>query len=560
MFTRHFEYWPKRLPKSLPIPETTIYDNLATTTKRYPNKTAIVFYGTEITYKQLDTEVTKLAGYLQQELGVSKGARVVLYMQNSPQYIISFYAILRADAVVVPINPMNVKDEVEFYLSDCDAKVALAGQELIAEIEPCLGNTPLTNIIVAAYSDYAQKDLDYSVPPAVTAAKETFASTSIIDWNDALSAGPTPRPSQAKSDDLCCLPYTSGTTGKPKGCMHTHKTLQATLLGGIVWAHSSPADIGLSTLPLYHVTGLQHNMNGPIYLGATMVVMTRWDRDVALTLIERYGVTRWTNISTMVVDFLANPNLKKEAISSLKMIGGGGAPLPEAVGEKLFNLTGLRYVEGYGLTETMSQIHQNPLERAKLQCLGMPQFDVDARVVDPVSLKELGPNEEGEIICTGEQVFKGYWNRPDETRDAFVTLDGKEFFRTGDIARYDEEGYFFLVDRVKRMINASGFKVWPAEVEMTLYKHPSVQNACVIGVPDERRGETVKAFIVLNDQGKGTSEEEIIAWSKEHMAAYKIPRIIQFLDALPVSGSGKILWRKLQEQEQGDGSSSASLA
>ncbi|MCH6264604.1 long-chain fatty acid--CoA ligase [Neobacillus citreus] len=549
MFTRHFEFWPERLPKTLPIPESTIYDNLEMTTKRYPNKTAIVYYGTEITYKQLHSEVNKLAGYLQKVLGVAKGDRVLLYMQNSPQYIIAFYAILRADAVVVPINPMNVKDEVAFYLSDCDSKVAIAGQELIREIEPCIGFTPLEQIVVAAYSDYAQTDLDYTVPPVVAAPKESFDSLAIIDWDDALTASLEANPSQAGCDDLCCLPYTSGTTGKPKGCMHTHKTLQSTLLGGIVWSQSTPADIGLSTLPLFHVTGLQHNMNGPISLGSTMVMMTRWDRDVALKLIDRYRCTRWTNISTMVVDLLAHPNLKDYSIDSLKMISGGGAPLPEAVGQKLLELTGLRYVEGYGLTETISQTHQNPVERPKMQCLGVPQFDVDSRVIDPVSLKEQGPNVQGEIIVNGPQVLKGYWNRPEETKNSFVTIEGKEFFRTGDIGRYDEEGYFFLVDRVKRMINASGFKVWPAEVENTLYKHPSVQNACVIGVPDPRRGETVKAFIVLNSQGKGTSEEEIIAWSKEHMAAYKVPRIVQFSDELPMSGSGKILWRKLQEME-----------
>ncbi|WP_077212048.1 long-chain fatty acid--CoA ligase [Bacillus dakarensis] len=551
MFTRHYEFWPKRLPKSLPIPESTIYDNLEMTNKRYPNKRAIVFYGSEMTYSQLYKEVNQLAGYLQKELGVAKGDRVVLYMQNSPQYIIAFYAILRCDAVVVPINPMNVKDEVAFYLSDCDAKVAITGQELVPEIEPCISSTPLQSIVVAAYSEYAQQNLDYNVPEVVAAPKQSFPSPAIIDWNQALAAGIEPLPARAKSDDLCCLPYTSGTTGKPKGCMHTHKTLQATLLSGVVWSQSSPADVGLSTLPLYHVTGLQHNMNAPIYLGSTMVIMTRWDRDVALKLVERYQCTRWTNISTMVVDFLANPNLKNYRIDSLNMIGGGGAPLPEAVGEKLYELTGVRYVEGYGLTETISQTHQNPLDRPKLQCLGVPQFDVDARVIDPVSLKELGPNEQGEVIVRGPQVFKGYWNRPDETRSAFVTFEGKEYFRTGDIARYDEEGYFFLVDRVKRMINASGFKVWPAEVEMTLYKHPAVENACVIGVPDERRGETVKAFIVLNEKSKGTTtEEDIIEWSKQHMAAYKYPRIIQFLDQLPVSGSGKILWRKLQEQEE----------
>ncbi|PWA08049.1 long-chain fatty acid--CoA ligase [Pueribacillus theae] len=551
MMTRHFAFWPKRLAKSLPIPETTVYDNLAVTARRYPNKTAIVYYGKEITFKQLNEEVLKLAGYLQKNSGVKKGDRVVLYMQNSPQYMISFYAILRADAVVVPVNPMNIKDEVAFYLKDCDAKVAIVGQELIPQIEPSIGTTPLQQIIVAAYSDYAETDLDYAVPEVVAAERQTFESPDLIEWEKALAAAIEPNVSTAEPDDLCCLPYTSGTTGKPKGCMHTHKTLQANILSASVWSQITPSAVCLTTLPLFHVTGLQHSMNTPIYNGATMVVMTRWDRDVAATFIERYRCTHWVNIATMVVDFLANPNLPNYNIESLTSISGGGAALPEAVGEKLYEMTGVRYTEGYGLTETISQTHSNPSERPKMQCMGIPQFDVDARIIDPNTMKELGPNEEGEVIVNGPQVFKGYWNRPEETKNAFIEMDGKTFFRTGDIARYDEEGYFFMVDRVKRMINASGFKVWPAEVESILYKHPAVEQACVIGVPDPRRGETVKAFIVLKEESKGnTTEEEIIEWSKTQMAAYKYPRIVQFQDSLPISGSGKILWRKLQEQEE----------
>ncbi|WP_284037054.1 long-chain fatty acid--CoA ligase [Neobacillus sp. 114] len=552
MMTRHYEFWPKRLGTSLPVPKSTVHHNLEVTTARYPDKTAIIYYGTEISYKQLSNEVNRLAGFLQKNLGVSKGDRVALYMQNSPQYIISFYAILRVDAVVVPVNPMNVKDEVAFYLTDCGAKIAIAGQELIEHIQPSLGKTPLEQIIVATYADYAQQGLDYSIPDVVVKKRVVFDSPHMIEWEEALALGSIPNPSEAKSEDLCCLPYTSGTTGKPKGCMHTHKTMQSNIFGASLWSQHSPSAVSLAILPFFHVTGLQHLMNTPIYTGGTIIVMTRWDRDTAGKLIERYSCTHWICIATMLVDFLANPNLSGYNLKSLKSISGGGAALPKAVGEKLYQLTGIEYGEGYGLSETIAQTHMNPRDRPKMQCMGVPQFDVDARIIDPNTMIELGPNEEGEVILNGPQVFKGYWNRSEDTANAFIQLDGKTFFRTGDIAFYDEEGYFFMVDRVKRMINASGFKVWPAEVESLLYKHPAVKHACVIGVPDPRRGETVKAFIVLNEKLKeNTTEEEIITWSKKQMAAYKYPRVVQFLDKLPTSGSGKILWRKLQEvQEQ----------
>ncbi|MFA8437443.1 long-chain fatty acid--CoA ligase [Pueribacillus sp. YX66] len=551
MMTRHYPFWPERLATTLPIPKTTVYDNLEVTAKRYPNKPAIIYYGNEISYKQLFDEVNRLAGYLQKHAQVEKGDRVVLYMQNSPQYVIAFYAIMRADAIVVPVNPMNIKDEVAFYLQDCDAKVAIVGQELMPNIEPHLYVTPLRQIIVTAYSECAGKNQDYAVPDIVMAEKQSFQGENIVAWSDAMNEQTEPNPAESVATDLCCLPYTSGTTGNPKGCMHTHETLQANIISASVWQQITPSAVCFTTLPLFHVTGLQHSMNAPIYSGATMVMLTRWDRDTAGTLIERYGCTHWINIATMVVDFLANPNLGNYDISSLKSIGGGGAPLPKAVGEKLYEVTGVQYAEGYGLSETISQTHSNPGDRPKLQCMGVPQFDVDARVIDPNTEKELGPNEEGEVIVHGPQVFKGYWNRPEDTESSFIELDGKRFFRTGDIAYYDEEGYFFMVDRVKRMINASGFKVWPAEVESILYKHPAVEQAVVIGTPDPKRGETVKAFIILREDSKGSvTAEDIIEWSKTQMSAYKYPRIVEFVDELPMSGSGKILWRKLQEREE----------
>jgi fatty-acyl-CoA synthase len=403
---------------------------------------------------------------------------------------------------------------------------------------------------VAAYSDYRGDQPGVPLPEVVAAARETITEPGVTLWVDAMAASGEPGPLLVGPDDLAVLPYTSGTTGRPKGCMHSHRTVMANVAGGVTWSQASSESVVLSSLPLFHVTGMQGSMNAPIYRGACVVLMTRWNRDTAAELIQRYRVTGWSNISTMMIDFLANPRISEYDLSSLEGIGGGGAPLPAAVGERLLAMTGLQYVEGYGLSETMAQTHANPSDRAKMQCLGIPLFDLDARVVDPATLEELGPNANGEILVSGPQMFLGYWNQPEETAQAFVELDGKRFLRTGDLGHYDEEGYFFHTDRIKRMINASGFKVWPAEVEMLLYRHPAVQEACVIASPDERRGETVKALVVLRESHRGTRPGEIIAWARGEMAAYKCPHSVEIVESLPKSASGKVLWRALQEQER----------
>jgi len=224
--------------------------------------------------------------------------------------------------------------------------------------------------------------------------------------------------------------------------------------------------------------------------------------------------------------------------------------MPAAVAERLLQEFGLTFAEGYGLTETAAPTHGNPPERAKLQCLGIGIYGVDSRIIDPVTLEEMPIGEVGEIVSHGPMVFKGYWRQPQATAAAFIEIDGKKFFRTGDLGRMDEEGYFFITDRLKRMINASGYKVWPSEVELLLYKNPAVQEACIISAKDEYRGETVKAIVVLRAEAKGkTTAEDIVAWSREHMAAYKVPRIVEFVDSLPKSGAGKVMWRVLQERE-----------
>jgi fatty-acyl-CoA synthase len=317
-----------------------------------------------------------------------------------------------------------------------------------------------------------------------------------------------------------------------------------------LWGQGTSETVALCVVPMFHITGMVSVMHTAIYLGATLVVMPRWERELAGHLISRWKVTNWTNIPTMVIDLLASPNLQHFDLSSLRMIGGGGAAMPAAVAQRLQEQWGLQYAEGYGLTETAAPSHQNPLDRPKQQCLGIPFIGTDARVVDPDTLQEVPQGEQGEIVIHGPEVFAGYWKRPDATNAVFFELDGKRFFRSGDLGRVDEEGYFFITDRLKRMINASGFKVWPAEVEALMFKHPAIQEACVIGTRDAYRGESVKAVVVLRAAYQGqVSEQDIIDWCREHMAAYKAPREVQFMDSLPKSGSGKVMWRALQEAE-----------
>jgi fatty-acyl-CoA synthase len=546
----HYRHWPPGLPRQLAFPRTSLHYNLEVSAARYADKAAVVFYDTPLSYRRLREEAEALAGFLVQSCGVQRGDRVLLFMQNSPQFVVAFYAVLRADAMVVPVNPMNLTEELRHYVHDSDAVVALCGQELYAQLRPLLGDG-LRHVVVAAYSDYVAAPTPLDLPDAVRAPRESIEDAGAVPWTEALNAGLRPGAQRAGPDDLCVMPYTSGTTGRPKGCIHTHAGVMSTAVIMSQWSGGHQDNVILCSLPLFHVTGMQGSMNVPVYLGATTVLMTRWDRDTAAQLIERYRVDGWTNISTMAIDFLANPHLARYDLSSLLRIGGGGAAMPEAVARRLKDLTGLDYIEGYGLSETIAPTHINPNHRPKRQCLGIPICNTRSLVVNPDTLAVLGPGEVGEIVSSGPQIFQGYWKSPAATTECFVEIDGARWLRTGDLGRCDEDGYFFIVDRLKRMINASGYKVWPAEVEAIMYSHPDVQEACVIGALDAHRGETVKALVVLKAAGRGrVSPEELIGWCRTHMAAYKIPRVVEFVETLPKSATGKVQWRLLQERER----------
>jgi fatty-acyl-CoA synthase len=457
---------------------------------------------------------------------------------------------------------MNRMEELKHYILDPDTKVAVTSADLAQELAAASNALEpaqrLKHLLVTQFTD-------------VFDAKATSADELPSTWHDwllTLHKPPTLEGGQvhawslaiqtkidlpdvtASPEDLAVLPYTSGTTGLPKGCMHTHGTIMHNAMASGLWSNGTAENKCLGVVPMFHITGMVSVMHATIFLGATLVLMPRWDRDLAGRLISKWEITHWTNIPTMVIDLLGSPNLAQYDLSSLQNIGGGGAAMPEAVAQKLFEQFNLKYIEGYGLTETAAPSHTNPPDASKQQCLGIPFMSVDARVVDPETLKELPQGESGEIAICGPQVFKGYWKRPEATAAAFFEIDGKSFFRSGDMGRVDEQGYFFMTDRLKRMINASGFKVWPAEVEALMFKHPAIQEACIISTKDAYRGESVKAVVVLRASHKGlVSAQDIIDWCRDTMAVYKVPREVTFMDALPKSGSGKVMWRALQEAE-----------
>mgnify|MGYP001574286334 FL=1 len=564
----HHAFWPRRLPHALTVPATSLWDNLEISARRYPDKAGLVFFGRRISYREMADTAERLAAHLHAQ-GVRKGDRVILLMQNMAQLVIAHFAIQRANAVVVPVNPMNLAEELKHYITDGNVKLAITTADLAPELAKASNalatDDRLSHMVVTQLNDYLPEGAACEAMPEAWEAwlKPTrelpeLDGGVVSSWKDAVaSTAPVPV-LEVGPDDLSVLPYTSGTTGLPKGCMHTHRSIMHNAVASAIWGGSSSENVTLAVVPMFHITGMVSMMHCNIYLGATMVLLPRWDREVAGRLISQYRVTHWTNIPTMVIDLMGSPNYRNFDLSSLTYIGGGGAAMPKAVAQRLKDEFNLSFQEGYGLTETAAPSHNNPYDHSKQQCLGIPFMSTESFVANPDTLEEMPQGETGEILVHGPQVFLGYWNNPDATRAAFVDIGGKSFFRTGDLGRMDEEGYFFLTDRLKRMINASGFKVWPAEVEALMFSHPAIQEACIIAAKDAYRGETVKAVVVLRQAFKGqVSEEDIIQWCREHMAVYKVPRIVEFVDALPKSGSGKVMWRQLQEKEAAVAAASA---
>ena len=444
----HYPFWPKRLPHSITPPATSLWHNLAVSALRFPDKPALVFFDRVLSYAAMLQQAERLAATLVR-LGVRKGDRVVLNMQNCPQWVIAHFAILRLDAVVVPVNPMNRAEELKHYITDPDAKVAITAADLAPEMVKANAQLApedrLAHLIVTHYSDafdvstesHTESQGDGAMPEAWRSwlatrhALPVLEGGTVMRWAEAMKneADPDGLPAHtAAPQDLAVLPYTSGTTGLPKGCMHTHASLMHNAVGSCLWGNSTFENVVLSVVPMFHITGMVSVMHAAIYGGATLVIMPRWDRELAGRLISRWRVTHWTNIPTMVIDLLGSPNFASFDLSSLVYIGGGGAAMPQAVAQRLWEQYGLRFAEGYGLTETAAPSHSNPPDATKQQCLGVPFISTDARVIDPLTLEEMPQGEQGEIIMCGPQNFQGYWKQPEATAAAFIELDGSASF------------------------------------------------------------------------------------------------------------------------------------
>ena len=545
-------YWPKGVAAELQVPEVTLDDNLYMAARRYPHKAAIIYGGTTTTYAQLREQVDAIAGYCQLVLHIQHGDRVLLQSQNCPQFVAISYALFRIGAVVVPVSAMTTAHELRYYADNSGARAMFVAQELLPSVQPVVEDGLLDHVVVHAYSDALASPPTDALPEVVTAPRQPLPFSQPNRYHalsEALALQMTPDDRTAGPDDLAMIPYTSGTTGHPKGCMHTHRSILSSVTASRLWRGLHDDMVFLCVAPMFHMLGTQSGMNNPISVGGTVVMMPRWDAALAARLIERHRVSAWTAPPSMVMDLFAQADQLGVDVSSLAMLSGGGAAMPEAVSTMLQERFGLSYNEAYGLTESAAFLHCTPPKFIKRQCLGVTTQSVHSMIVHPETLEELPQGEVGELVTSGPQIMRGYWRNEQATAEAFFERHGRRYFRTGDLAYVDEDGYYFMRDRLKRMINANGYKVWPAEVENMLYGHPAVLEACVIGVQDPKRGETVKAVIVRRPEAQSTTAEDIIAWSREHMAVYKAPREVEFVAALPKSATGKVQWRALQEAE-----------
>ena len=560
--------WPKGVPKNLDIPEKTIYEMFEDTVKKFPNNVALIFEGKKITYAELDKYSSSFANFLQNEIGIKKGDRVAIYLPNTPQFAIAFFGILKAGGIVVPHNPLYVERELEHQLNDSGSKAIITLDKVgdISFVDRVLAvkdKTPIEHIIVTNIGDFLPGAKAFlgrllgKVPK-----KQKIPGT--YDLMEILKKYP---PEYKKVDinpveDVALLQYTGGTTGVPKGAMLTHTNMVSDALFVKAWGNVTEKDVMMGVLPFFHIYGLTVSFVTSMLSGATVIVVPRFETKHVLELVQKYKVTFFPGVPTIYVAIINYPEVKKYKLTTIRACISGAAPLPVVVRKKFMELTGGLLVEGYGLSEASPVTHVNPLDdpkKIKDGSIGIPFPNTDAKIVDVETGEELPIGEVGELVVKGPQVMKGYWNMPEET--AKVLKDG--WLHTGDIAKMDEDGYFYIVDRKKDMINAAGYKVWPREIEEVLYKHPAVKEAAVIGVPDPYRGETVKAYIVPKDEYKDvltdeTKKQQLIQdlekFCRDHLAAYKVPRLWEFRDELPKSLVGKILRRVLKEEEQAKGS------
>ena len=517
----------QRLRPPLNYPNIPYHQLLRESAERYGDKPAVIFHDTALSFRQLDGLVNRLAGALK-ALGVGKGDRVGIYMMNRPEYPISFNAVARLGAVVTPLNPAYREREIEYQLADSGARVLITHEAFYPVI--AAANLPPT--------------LEHVI---VVGGKPRVGVHSFEELIERYPATPVESVELDLDQDLVALPYSSGTTGLPKGVMLTQRNLVANHWQKISALRISAEDRVLVFLPFYHIYGAMI-MGVSIAVGATQVIMERFELEASLRLVEQHGITLYYAVPPVLIALANYPDLERFNLRIIRFIKSGAAPLAPEVARRVMARAGKPIRQGYGLTEASPLTHCNPLEDdlAILESVGLRVSDQEERIVDiETGTRALGPGEVGELIVRGPHVMKGYWKSPEET--ARTLRDG--WLYTGDIGYFDERGYLFIVDRKKEMIKYKGFGIAPAELEALLFQHPAVADCAVIGKPDDEAGQIPKAFVVAKP-GAAVTAEELIAFSKEKLASYKQLREVEFLDAIPKNPSGKILRRVLRERER----------
>lgn len=550
------KFYPEGAPADIDPPKKSLPEIFDESFEKYSDRTAIIFEGNEIKYKELKDLVDRFATALS-ELGVEKGDKVALYLPNCPQYPIAYVGALKAGATVTPISPVYVSKEVAHQLTNSGAKTIVCLDSLYDKVE--MADVELENVITTNIGEYLPTMKKFlgkvfgNIFSKLKIPEPELPEEGIIDFQDLIEEYP-PDPPKIEFDpmeDIAVLPYTGGTTGLPKGVMLTHSNVATnTAQVQAYWPMMKEGEeVMVGFLPFYHIYGQVVVLLSGLGYGQTVIVFTTPDLDDILDAIQKHGVTIFNGVPTVYEYLLDHDKTQRIDWKRMKVLTSGADTLYESTAEEWKELTGTMIAEGYGLTETSPVTHSNPPDNKKIGSMGIPIPNTLAAIADPEGDKLLPQGEIGEIVIHGPQVMQGYWEQPEENEEAFSEINGEKWLRTGDLATMDEDGYFFFEDRKKNLIKYKGYSVFSRDVEEVLYNHPKVKEAGVIGVPDPKVGQIVKAVVVLETEARGkVSEDELTEYCEENLAHYKVPKIVEFRGEIPKTDVGKVSHRELKEE------------
>ncbi|RLG61948.1 long-chain fatty acid--CoA ligase [Candidatus Geothermarchaeota archaeon] len=549
------KFYEEAVPKEIDIPEIPLYKFLDDAYKIGADHPAMIFMGRKITYREFYEDSERFGRALVDKFNIKKGDKVAIYLPNTPQFAIAFYGAIKVGAIVTPMNPLYTAREVARQLKDSGAKVLVALDLFTENVEKALEEVDINAVIYTGIEDYMPSLKGWIYKTFMKKVKAPIDNVKRFRFKDVIRDVPpeAPRPDVNPKEDVIALMYTGGTTGVPKGAELTHYNLVSNVLQIDAWLFRGrkKVDKYVGVLPWFHIYGMTTVLHSAIYSVATIIIFPRFDIKELLEGIKKYRPNVFHGVPTIYSLLINYPEIKKYDLSSIEACVSGAGPLPVSVAKKFEEITGGRIREGYGLTETSPVTHVNPIYgKYKFGSIGLPIPNTLAAIADLEEDRFLKPGETGELVISGPQVMKGYYNRPEENKKVFFEKYGFRWLRTGDIAYMDEEGYFYIVDRKKDLIKYKGYSVYPREIEEVLYQHEAVAEAAVIGVPDEKVGERIKAFVVLKNEYRGkVSQDDILSFLKDNLAPYKLPKEIEFRDTLPKSAAGKILRRVLREEE-----------